>query len=142
MKKTISFSPGKCPPHAIKGTHGARVVDELDMRPEDLWVPKPRFSAFFATGLEHELRNQGFFLCAVTGIATNFCVLATAMEALCHNFQAVLVEDCSTASSREIHDQCLDLYRRNPLHPLFRVMAARDLVQWLSRGRAGDEGPP
>ncbi|SDU43229.1 cysteine hydrolase family protein [Desulfobacula phenolica] len=119
---------GKMHPHAIKGSKGAQVVADLDMAPEDLWLPKPRFSAFFDIGLEKILRDQQITLCAVAGIATNFCVLATAMDAICHNFKAVIVDDCSTAFSETMHAQCLDLYRKNPLYPLFRVMNSEDFV--------------
>lgn len=114
-------------PHAIAGTKGAEVVSDLDMQKEDLWLPKPRFSAFFDTNLEETLKEQQITLLAVAGIATNFCVLTTAMDALCHDFKAVILEDCSTAFSQVIHDQTLAIYRKNPLYPLFRIMASGDL---------------
>ena len=119
---------GRMSPHAIRGTEGAEVVGDLDMESEDLWLPKPRFSAFFDTGLEKILRDQKITLCAVAGIATNFCVLTTAMDALCHDFKAVLLEDCSTAFSQKMHEQCLDLYRKSPLYPLFRVMTSGEFA--------------
>jgi nicotinamidase-related amidase len=122
---------GRMHPHAIAGTPGAEVIADLDRRPEDLWLPKPRFSAFFNTGLEKTLRQQEVTLCAVAGIATNFCVLTTAMDALCHDFKAVILSDCCTAFSAEIHEKTLDIYRRNPLHPLFRIMTAAELAAEL-----------
>jgi nicotinamidase-related amidase len=122
---------GRMHPHSLSGTPGAELLDALDRQETDLWLPKPRFSAFFGTGLETSLRAQGVTLCAVAGIATNFCVLTTAMDALCHDFKAVLLEDCSAAFSREIHGNTLDLYRRNPLYPLLRVMNSEDLVREL-----------
>lgn len=118
-------------PHAIAGTQGAEVMDGLDMQKEDLWLPKPRFSAFFETGLEKILREQGVTLLAVAGIATNFCVLTTAMDALCHDFKAVILEDCSAAFSREIHNSTLVAYRKNPLYPLFRIMTTAELQNEL-----------
>jgi nicotinamidase-related amidase len=74
---------GKMKPHSLAGTAGAEPAAELDRRSEDLWLPKPRFSAFFRTELEPWLRARGVTLCAVAGITTNFCVLTTAMDALC-----------------------------------------------------------
>jgi len=122
---------GKMHPHAIKGTRGAEVVDDLDMATEDLWLPKPRFSAFFNTGLENILREQNVTSCSVAGIATSFCVLTTAMDAVCHNFETVILEDCSAAFSKEAHSQCLDLYRKNPLDPLFRILTSSELIAEL-----------
>ena len=42
---------GRMQPHSLAGTRGAEVVDSLDMREQDLWLPKPRFSAFFDTSI-------------------------------------------------------------------------------------------
>lgn len=122
---------GRMHPHAIKGTQGAEVVDDLDMKPTDLWLPKPRFSAFFNTGLEIILREQNVTSCAVAGIATSFCVLTTAMDSICHNFETVILEDCSAAFSEKAHNQCLDLYRKNPLDPLFRILTSEELITEL-----------
>ena len=118
---------GRMQPHSLAGTEGAAVVDELDKAEGDLWLPKPRFSAFFRTGLEKWLQEKEITLCAVGGISTHFCVLTTVMDAICHDFKAVLLEDCSAASSREIHEQTLNCYRRNPLYPLLKVAASAEL---------------
>ncbi len=119
---------GRMHPHSLSGTEGAEVIDELDKTDDDLWLPKPRFSAFFQTGLEKWLRERGVTLCAVGGIATHFCVLTTVMDAVCHDFKAVLLEDCSAAYSREVHEQALNCYRRNPLYPLLKVAGSSELL--------------
>ncbi|MFQ6100371.1 MAG: cysteine hydrolase family protein [Anaerolineae bacterium] len=123
---------GRLEPFSLAGTEGAEVADALDYRPEeDLWLPKPRFSAFFGTKLDRWLRERGVTLCAVGGVATHYCVLTTVMDALCHDFKAVFVEDCSTSYSESIHEQTLNLYRRNPLYPLLRVVSSSELVAEL-----------
>lgn len=122
---------GRMHPHSLAGTEGAEVVDDLDMQADDLWLPKPRFSAFFNTGLEKWLRERGVGLCAVGGIATHFCVLTTVLDAICHDFQAVLLEDCSAAFSKQVHEQTLASYRCNPLYPLLRVATSTDLASEL-----------
>lgn len=122
---------GRMTPHSIAGTPGAEVVDTLDRTNDDYWLPKPRFSAFFKTGLEGWLQERNVTLCAVTGIATNFCVLTTVMDALCHDFKSVLIEDCTAAFSDALHRQTLDIYRRNPLYPLFRIMKGDEFIQGI-----------
>jgi nicotinamidase-related amidase len=122
---------GRMHPHSLSGTAGAEVVDELNMRDDDLWLPKPRFSAFFNTGLEKRLREKGVGLCAVGGITTHFCVLTTVLDAICHDFEAVLLEDCSAAYPKQVHEQTLDSYRRSVLHPLLRVAKSTDLISEL-----------
>ncbi len=120
-------------PHSLAGTRGAEIADGLDYQPEtDIWLPKPRFSAFFDTGLEKTLHQQGVTLCAVGGISTNFCVLATALDALCYDFKVVLLEDCAAAFTERMHEDTLSLYRRNPLFPLLRVASSREMAEILS----------
>ena len=122
---------GRMHPHSLVGTPGAEVVDDLDMCDQDFWLPKPRFSAFFDTGLENWLREREVSLCAVGGISTHFCVLTTVMDAICHDFKAVLLEDCSAAPSEKVHEQTLNGYRKNPLYPLLRVMTSSELISEL-----------
>lgn len=124
---------GRMSPHSLAGTQGAEVVDQLDRRDDDFWLPKPRFSAFFNTGLEDWLREKGVTLCAVGGISTHFCVLTTVMDAICHDFKAVLLEDCSAAPSQPVHEQTLECYRQNPLYPLLRVMSSKELISDLKK---------
>lgn len=54
------------------------------------------------------------------------------MDAICHDFKAVLLEDCSAAFSEHIHKQVLSIYRRNPLYPLLKVAGSSELVMELT----------
>ncbi len=119
---------GRMKPHSLAGTHGAEVIDELIRTEEDLWLPKPRFSAFFDTDLDTWLKERRVTLCAVAGISSNFCVLTTAMDAVCSDYKTVILEDCTTAVNRETHESTLNIYRRNALYPLFRIMTSRQLL--------------
>ena len=123
---------GRMQPHSLAGTEGADVMEDLAFRESDIWLPKPRFSAFFNTGLETWLHDRNITLCAVAGIATHFCVLTTALDALCHDFKAILLEDCAAAPSEDLHQQTLNTYRRNPLFPLFRVMNSSEMMEDLT----------
>lgn len=125
---------GRMSPHSLAGTQGAEVIDELNRRPDDFWLPKPRFSAFFGTGLQNWLHERGVTLCAVGGIATHFCVLTTAMDAICHDFKAVLLADGAASPTEAIHEQTLNSYRRNPLFPLLRVLQTEELANELIAG--------
>ncbi len=115
-------------PHAIRGTRGAEPIEELERREGDLWLPKPRFSAFFKTDLEVYLREKGVGSCLVAGIATNFCVLTTALDAVQHGFRAVILRDCTAAATREIHERTLSIYEKSVLFPLLRVAESSELL--------------
>ncbi len=119
---------GRMQPHSLAGTRGAEITGSLDYRPvTDTWLPKPRFSAFFQTDLDKSLRKQEVTLCAVAGITTNFCVLATVLDAICHGFKAVLLEDCSAAYPEINHERTVEMYRKNPLYPLLSVGKSTEL---------------
>ena len=122
-------------PHSLAGTKGAEIIDELDRRETDIWLPKPKFSAFFKTGLEKTLREKGVTLCAVTGISTNICVLATFLDAICYDFKSVLLKDCSAAFSERPHQQTLGLYTRNPMYPLLKITGSTQLIDELTGGQ-------
>jgi nicotinamidase-related amidase len=49
-----------------------------------------------------------------------------------HDFKVALLEDCSAALDKDIHQQILAVYRRNPLYPLLKVMTSSELVADLT----------
>ena len=122
---------GTMKPHSLAGSAGAEIIEELDRGDGDLWIPKPRFSAFFNTNLAQWLRERGVSLCAVAGISTHFCVLATVLDSISSDFKTVLLEDCCAAPSKYIHEQTLSLYRHNALYPLLRVVTSKELLSEL-----------
>jgi nicotinamidase-related amidase len=124
---------GRMKPHALRGTPGADPIPELDRRPDDEVLRKRRFSAFFKTDLDQTLRTRSVDTVLVTGIATNFCVLATALDAVCHDFHAVIVEDACAAAKPEWHANTLSCYRRNVLFPLLRVQTVDEVLADVGR---------
>lgn len=113
---------GKMKPHALRGTAGVQVIAELKPQYGDIIVEKRRMSAFFKTDLDITLRDNGVERVAVAGIATPFCVLLTALDALSNGFKAVILEDCCAAYPPEDHLNCLNLYRRGLLGEYFQIM--------------------
>ncbi len=119
---------GKLKPYAIRGTAGAQVLHDLGPEPGDIVLPKRRFSAFFKTDLDQTLRTFGLDTVAIGGINTHVCVIATAIDAICHDFHTILLEDLCAAARREHHDSTLNNHRRSSLYPLFRVMASQEFL--------------
>lgn len=119
---------GQMKPHSIRGTKGAEVTDHLEVREGDVILPKRRFSAFFKTDLDQTLRTWHCDTVAVGGITTNVCVLMTAMDALCHDFKSILLEDCCAAHKREVHETTIENYRNFALYPLFRIMTSEEFL--------------
>ena len=123
---------GKMKVHALRGTKGAEVVDDLKPEPTDIILPKRRFSAFFKTDLDQTLRTLGIDTIIVTGMTTEVCVLMTAMDGLSHDFSAILLEDCSASRNKEFHQGCLNLYRDFALYPLLRIMILDEFLKEVS----------
>ena len=122
---------GKMKNHSIRGTKGAEVTDLLTQAETDIYSPKRRFSAFYKTDIDQTLRLYGADTVVLCGIATHWCVLSSAFDALSNDFRVVIVEDCCASFSREMHENCLAIYRKNPLVPLLRVMTLGALIEEL-----------
>jgi len=116
-------------PYSLRGTEGAEVIDELKPKKAEEVLLKRRFSAFFKTDLDQTLRLYGVDTVVITGINTHVCVLATAMDSVCHDFNAIVLEDCSASRQREVHEGSLEVLRQSGLFPLLRVMASDDFLK-------------
>lgn len=134
LKEDFIFK-GRMKPHAIRGTRGTAPVADLEPEERDIVLEKRRFSAFFKTDLDQTLRTLNVDTVAVGGINTHFCVLATAFDAVCHDFFTVILEDLSAAYKKEIHEAFIDAYRNSAIYPIFRVMKSNDFLQDATQER-------
>ncbi len=85
------------PRHAVAGTWGAEIVEELAPRPGEKVVKKLRYDGFYGTPLDHLLRLAGVKTLVVVGTVANICVLHTAGSAALRWYQVVLPEDGTSA---------------------------------------------
>lgn len=115
--------------YSIRGTEGAEVVEDLRPGKEDQILLKRRFSAFFKTDLDQTLRLLGVDTVVVTGINTHVCVYATAMDSVCNDFYAIVLEDCSASRDREVHQGSIEVLRQGGLSPLLRVMSSDEFLE-------------
>ncbi len=118
----------KMSPHSLRYTEGSEVTEKLVVDKNDIILPKRRFSAFFKTDLDQTLRTLNVEEVSVCGITSIYCVLATALDAVCHDFYSIIVEDATTAHKDIIHEQVMNFYRNGPLIPLFKIMKTDDLI--------------
>ncbi|WP_182988474.1 MULTISPECIES: nicotinamidase [unclassified Massilia] len=101
----VSFAErgGPWPPHCVAGTAGAAFSDRLDFPPETVIVSKAdtadadAYSAFNGTGLAAKLRERGVERVVVCGLATDYCVLNTANDALENGFAVLVVPEAVRA---------------------------------------------
>jgi len=89
-----------------EGTWGAELY-ALIARPGEPIVVKHRNSGFYNTRLETILRAWKTETVIVTGTATNVSVEATARDAVQHDYNLVLLADCTAAYEQHAHDATL-----------------------------------
>jgi nicotinamidase/pyrazinamidase len=93
------------PDHCVQGTEGAALHKDLQIPHAELVIRKgyrqhmDSYSAFFEadgktpTGLAGYLRERGLNQVFLVGLATDFCVAWSALDARKAGFQAVVIED-------------------------------------------------
>ena len=101
------------PDHCVQGTQGAALHPDLSIPQAELVIRKGHhrgidsYSAFLeadrktATGLAGYLKDRGFKKIYACGLATDFCVAWTALDARAAGFEVVLIEDACRAIDRD-----------------------------------------
>ncbi|MCO1577360.1 cysteine hydrolase [Crossiella sp. SN42] len=72
---------------------GSQLSTRLGLAPTDVVVPKTATDAFYRTDLAALLAERGVDTVVLTGVATDYCVDATARSALSHGLDVLLVGD-------------------------------------------------
>ncbi len=94
----------KWPPHAVVGTEGSRVIDDLEPQDGDRVIPKRRYSGFFGTDLDITLREADIRTIVLIGVLTDICVMYTSADASAKDYNVVAVEDATDSSKSENHE--------------------------------------
>ena len=76
-------------------SHWAQLYPELDFKPTDIYVKKPKYNAFWASDLEAVLRGLGVESLVFTGIQTEVCVQVTMIDAFHRDFNPILARDAT-----------------------------------------------
>ena len=78
----------------VSGTWNTKILDELTPHPADLIVAKHRYSGFFETELDEQLRERDITSLIFTGCTTSVCVESTLRDAFYRDYQCLLLTDC------------------------------------------------
>ncbi|ARM74878.1 cysteine hydrolase family protein [Acidianus manzaensis] len=79
--------------HALAGTWGAEIIDELKPEKDDFLIKKYRYDAFFETPLDYILRVKNIKNVILAGTVANICVLHTAGSAALRWYNVTVVKD-------------------------------------------------
>jgi nicotinamidase/pyrazinamidase len=116
-----SFNPngGPWPIHCVEHTPGAQLMPPITAAPGDIIIHKgvpvdgPGYSGFDATELASQLSQRGISDVAVTGVATEYCVRATALDAAAAGFSSVVLEDVIRAVNPDETEKILTELRNS-----------------------------
>ena len=100
---------GTWPPHCMAGTHGAELHPDIAALPGPLLdkattLDADAYSGFDGTGLTELLREAGVTRVLVGGLATDYCVKATVLDALRAGFDVTVLVDAVAAVDVEAGD--------------------------------------
>jgi nicotinamidase-related amidase len=120
---------------------GQTILPEVAPMPSDPVVDKVRASGFFNTPLDTILRCASIQTIVLTGVATDSCVLATAIDATARDYYVVVASDCVASFDEARHEAALRLLAFK--HPtatsgeLMKVWATRSHTK---EGRSAQDG--
>ena len=90
---------------------GAPLALALTPEEDDYTILKPQHSAFYNTPLEVLLRQLQVRRVILTGIATDYCILASAIDAHMREFAVVVPRDCVAANTPQRNRNALALMK-------------------------------
>ena len=110
-----------------RGTWGAELY-RLKPLPDEIVLPKHRFSGFLNTPLDGILKNRGVETVMITGVATNVCVETTARHAIMLDYHVIVAEDACATFYPDLHEATI----KNVRLWFGNVLTAEEIIAILS----------
>lgn len=121
--------------HAMKGSEGAEVIEELEPRETDIVIEKNCYGCFEETDLEEQLGNlregEGIDTVIITGLHTHLCDRHTAYGAFARGYTVIFVEDATDAFTQEQHEEGL---RYAEEYYGAEIKSSKELIEEIKRG--------
>jgi|SRR5579863_3308281 len=94
--------------HCLEDDPLTEISDKIGYRPDDYFIRKRRYSAFYGTDLEILLKGLKAQTLILIGGLTDVCVHYTFVDAHQGDYYTRVVEDCVIGSSYAAHDASLN----------------------------------
>ena len=92
------------------GDWSSEVIPELEPRPDDYYIPKYRWSAFYQTYLDLALRARGVDTVIISGGSTDVGIVSTVFAGRDMDYNMIVARDaCGTSHDQRSHDFLMDL---------------------------------
>ena len=99
-------------PHAVAGSWGADIVNELKPLKGDFRVLKRKYSAFQGTDLDQLLRELKADTVILTGVVTDICIQHTAADAFFKSYKIIVLRDCVEAVDAPTQEAAMKFMRK------------------------------
>ncbi len=118
--------------HVIAGDKSSDVLADLGPRPEDYYIVKYRWSAFFQTYLDLALRTRGIDTIIISGGSTDVGVTSTLYSGRDLDYNMIVASDaCGTSHDQRAHDTLMEL-----IFPrMARVRTTDQVIEMIQRAR-------
>lgn len=87
----------------VEGTGGELLDSRLPIIEQDEIVVKGKPSGFFHTNLQEVLEKHEINTVALAGTKTNYCVRATATDAMMRDYKVYVISDCVSTNTAELN---------------------------------------
>lgn len=136
---------GIWPPHCVKGTLGAEFHPKLRVPRGTVVISKgteadlEAYSGFQETNLEKRLREAGVREVFLGGLATDYCVKETSLDALDAGFEVKVLQDC--VMGVDLHGNDSELALREVVAMGAGLVTSSDAVRLVTRIRKPSSTP-
>jgi len=118
--------------HVIAGDKSSDVLADLDPKPDDYYIVKYRWSAFFQTYLDLALRSRGIDTLIVSGGSTDVGVTATLYSGRDLDYNQIVVSDaCGTSHDQRAHDALMEIV----FPRMARVRTTDQVIEMIEKAR-------
>jgi nicotinamidase-related amidase len=118
--------------HVIAGDKSSDVLADLEPRPEDYYIVKYRWSAFFQTYLDLALRTRGIDTIIISGGSTDVGVTSTLYSGRDLDYNMIVASDaCGTSHDQRAHDMLMELV----FPRMARVRTTDQVIAMLQKGK-------
>jgi nicotinamidase-related amidase len=118
--------------HVIAGDKSSDVLADLGPRPEDYYIVKYRWSAFFQTYLDLALRTRGIDTIIISGGSTDVGVTSTLYSGRDLDYNMIVASDaCGTSHDQRAHDTLMELV----FPRMARVRTTDQVIEMIEKTR-------
>jgi len=118
--------------HVIAGDRSSDVLADLEPNPDDYYVVKYRWSAFYQTYLDLALRTRGIDTVIISGGSTDVGVASTLYSARDLDYNMIVASDaCGTSHDQRAHEMLMELV----FPRMSRVRTTEQILEMIQKAK-------